>query len=159
MPRKKNSDDDVFNDPLFVQPAERKEVTPTIEVDGQYVERKTIRRDPLQIKARLYTQIGELLHQLEGATDEPITVRERIAALVAIGRLQDLLIEKGKDEDENAGSAVRKYQNAFTKNGSRGRKKAARSAGDKLLLESDSEWGNGIDGDNPDAEADSDTAS
>lgn len=141
MPRKKALDDDI-DVPMYPPPAPRKEPTPTILVDGQAVGRRTIKRDPLQVKARLYTQIGELLHQLEGATDEPITVRERIAALVAIGRLQDLLIEKGKDEDDVAGSAVRKYESAFRKtNGVGGRKKISRStAGDKLELESDSGW-------------------
>ena len=69
-----------------------------------------------------------------------------IAALVAIGRLQDLMIEKGKDEDENAGSSVRKYSEAFTKNGARRRTKVGRSpAGDKLDLESIGGGGEGDD--------------
>lgn len=140
MPKKKELDEELLSN---FMPAERKPVTETILIDGLTVARNSIRRDPLQVKARLYTQIGELLHQLEGATDEPITVRERIAALVAIGRLQDLLIEKGKDEDENAGSAIRKYQSAF-KNGSGGRKKVARSPA-RDLVESNSKWNDGLD--------------
>lgn len=151
MPRKslKTITDDIVklagDDDLI---PERKQVTPTVLVDGYEVERKSIKRDPLQLKVRLYTQIGELLHQLEGATDEPITVRERIAALVAIGRLQDLLIEKGKDEDEHAGSAIRKYAGAF-KNDTGGRKKVARSSARDNALESNRDWGDesGLDTD------------
>lgn len=125
-----------INDFPELAPPERISPTPTTLVDGHTVARTTIKSDPLQLKTRLYIQIGELLHQLEGATDEPITVRERIAALVAVGRLQDLLIEKGKDEDEHTGSAVRKYEGVFKKNGA-GRRTTIRrgSAGDKLELE------------------------
>lgn len=141
MPARKRKDEDEAADGVPFTPAERLEIVPVISVDGQSVARSNIKRDPLQLKARLYTQIGELLHQLEGATDEPITVRERIAALVAIGRLQDLLIEKGKDEDEHAGSAIRKYQTAF-KNGAGRRKKIS---GSSDLAESDHNWGDDAD--------------
>lgn len=143
MPRKKKDDDEELDNTSFHIAAERKEVTTNISIDGQTVARNTIKRDPLQLKVRLYAQVGELLHQLEGATDEPITVRERIAALVAIGRLQDLLLEKAKDDDENAGSAIRKYASAFTENGASRRKKTIGFS----LVESDSRSGDRLDDD------------
>jgi hypothetical protein len=99
------------------------------EVNLKSISRGSIVRDPLQIKVRLYIQIGEVLRQLEnneGTDGEQVTIRERIAALTAIGRLQSVLIDKGKDDDDIAGSSVRKYESAF-KNGARGRKRAVRS--------------------------------
>lgn len=118
-------------------------------VDGQPVSRGSIPRDPLNLKIRLYVQIGELLHVLEAGEgdDGPVTLRERVAALTAIGRLQNLLIDKAKDDDENAGSAVRKYARAFT-NGARGRKKIAGSPA--KLISSDREWGDESDADGDD---------
>jgi hypothetical protein len=98
----------------------------TLVVDGQPVTRGSIARDPLHLKLRLYIQIGEMLRQLEG-DGEAVTMRERIAALTAIGRLQNLLVDKGKDDDDTAGSAVRKYEGAF-QNGPGKRKKIARPA-------------------------------
>ena len=117
----------------------------SIMVGDQPVSRGTIPHDPLKLKVRLYLQIGELLRQLEdddSPDGEPITIRERTAALTAIGRLQNVLIDKGKDDDDLAGSSVRKYEAAF-KNGARRRTKISRSrSGDKLELDrgGDSGW-------------------
>jgi len=78
--------------------------------------------DPLNINARLYAQLGKMLDQLE-AGDSMITLRERIAALIAVGRLQ--VIFKGlrsKDpESHSVGTTVSRYSNVFAKNAARGR--------------------------------------
>lgn len=114
-------------------PIDPKTVTP----DGQSITRRSITRDPLNLKIRLYIQISEMLCQLE--EDDDVTIRERIAALAAVGRLQGLLIDKSKDEDENVGSAVRKYETAFKNKNvvSNKRKNNARSNPE---LESDNQW-------------------
>jgi hypothetical protein len=78
--------------------------------------------DPLNVNARLYAQLGKMLDQLE-EEDSTITLRERIAALIAVGRLQ--VIFKGlRSEDRgayNVGTTVNRYSNVFAKNASRGR--------------------------------------
>ena len=81
--------------------------------------------DPLSINVRLYHQVSEMLHQLENSPN--ITLRERIAALVAIGRIQVLFVNlrKEKFDDASAGSSVRKYATAFKTHDTRGRKKIA----------------------------------
>jgi hypothetical protein len=71
--------------------------------------------DPLDVNGRLYRQIGALLDQLEQA--ENLGVRDRIAALVAIGRIQTMFVglrKETKDDRSEAGSAVRKFKTAFT---------------------------------------------
>lgn len=124
-------------------------ITKPVLIDGEQVTKGAIPRDPLKLKLRLYIQVAELLHALETGQgdDGPVTMRERIAALTAIGRLQAALIDKAKDDDENAGSAIRKYASAFTKNGAGRRKKTAGPPRDELLLESDSGGGDGLDSD------------
>jgi hypothetical protein len=118
----------------------------TLVVDGQAVTRGSIARDPLQIKLRLYIQIGEMLRQLEAGDDGEVSIRERIAALTAIGRLQNLLVDKGKDDDDTAGSAVRKYEGAF-KNGTGKRKTVARST---AVKPEPTGWDDGDDADRDD---------
>lgn len=85
-------------------------------------------RDPLDINGRLYKQVSELLTQLE--TGEHITLKERVAALVAISRIQYVFVNLRKEKvgDTDAGAAVRKYATAFTKDAARGRKKTTRPA-------------------------------
>jgi hypothetical protein len=80
--------------------------------------------DPLGVNVRLYNQISEILHHLE--TDERVTLKERIAALIAIGRIQIMFMgmRKEKIHDASAGSSVRKYQKVF-ENGPGRRKKLA----------------------------------
>jgi hypothetical protein len=85
--------------------------------------------DPLAINPRLYRQISNLLDDLERG-DEDISIRERIAALVAIGRLQTIFVglrKETKDGTGSAGSAVRKYSKAFTHaaGGAKGRPRSA----------------------------------
>lgn len=85
--------------------------------------------DPKSINARLYNQVSELLTQLE--TGEHVTLKERIAALVAIGRMQVIFLNlrlKDKADDTAAGSTVRKYTTAFQAHDARRRKAVAGSA-------------------------------
>lgn len=85
-------------------------------------------RDPLNITGRLYNQVAELLKQLEEG--EHITLKERVAALVAISRIQIVFLNlrKEKDDGADAGSTVRKYATAFTKDAVSRRKKTTRPA-------------------------------
>ena len=85
--------------------------------------------DSLKVNERLYRQIAKVLDDLEQRGDE-LTIRDRIAALVAVGRIQTIFVSLRKEhqDDGNAGSAVRKYSGAFTAkapNATRSRKKAA----------------------------------
>jgi hypothetical protein len=88
------------------------------------VDRTPHKNDPLNVNARLYHQLDRLLDQLE--TGEHITLRERVQALIAVGRLQVMFLglrkEKNPDDAAAAGSAVRKYSKAFTH--ASGRRKA-----------------------------------
>ena len=73
--------------------------------------------DPEQVNQRLYKQVSVLLRQLED--DDPdegmITIRERIAGLIAIGRIQQLFITMRKATgDVGAGSTVKKFAAAFS---------------------------------------------
>ena len=90
--------------------------------------------DSLKVNERLYRQIAKVLDDLEQRGDE-LTIRDRIAALVAVGRIQTIFasLRKEHQEDDNAGSAVRKYSGAFAakaKNGTSSRKKATRRSSD-----------------------------
>jgi hypothetical protein len=67
--------------------------------------------DPSSLAPRLYNQVAALLTQLE--TGENITMRERVQALIAVGRLIQLFDKRG-ESDERAGESVRKYESAFT---------------------------------------------
>lgn len=151
MPRKAKEGDVNFEMPPTELPPDHPAVgvSKPVLIDGEQVTKGAIPRDPLKVKMRLYIQVAELLHALETGQgdDGPVTMRERIAALTAIGRLQAALIDKAKDDDENAGSAIRKYASAFTKNGAGRRKKTAGPASHELVLESDSGGGDGLDGD------------
>ena len=71
--------------------------------------------DPDQVNQRLYKQVSALLSQLEEKDSRSkVTMRERIAALIAVGRLQDLFAKMRKATgDVGAGTTVRKYQATF----------------------------------------------
>lgn len=91
--------------------------------------------DALDVNGRLYRQISKLLDQLDEGDEgaEPITIRERIAALVAIGRIQVMFMGLRKEDrgDSSGGTKVRKYSTAFqAANANRRGKTAARSARD-----------------------------
>ena len=97
--------------------------------------------DPLNVNGRLYQQMSYLLDQVE--TDPAITFRERLAAVIAIGRIQVMFVNLRKEssDDGTSGSAVRKYATAF-KNAGRGRKKIARSSTPAITDQSDDDdWG------------------
>ena len=79
---------------------------------------KAISSDPLDVNARLYRQIARLLDDLEAADrDERMTMPQRIAALIAVGRVQTIFanLRKNAFNDGSAGSEIRKYSAAFAK--------------------------------------------
>lgn len=91
--------------------------------------------DPLDIHGRLYQQVGYLLDQLEerdkgtdGELSIKITLKERIAALIAVGRIMTIFstLRRREPDDPDAGKSVRKYQGAFTKPNEAGRGKTGR---------------------------------
>ena len=88
--------------------------------------------DSHSINARLMNQVSRVLDDLEDR-NLPIGPKERIMALLAIGRLQMLFVamrKRGGDSD-NAGSSVRKYSKAFKTHASgRGAKAARRGVAD-----------------------------
>jgi hypothetical protein len=86
--------------------------------------------DPLNVNGRLYKEISKLLDDLarkpkwnkDGEMIEGVTTRERIAAIMAIGRIQTVFVglrKETKGNERGAGSAVRKYSKAFTDAASR----------------------------------------
>lgn len=86
--------------------------------------------DPLNINARLYAQVGKLLDSLE-KNDKNLGLKDRIAALIAVGRVQTIFValrKEHKGDGSRSGSRVKKYASAFKTNVARGRKKAAGSA-------------------------------
>lgn len=107
--------------------------------------------DPHDINVRLARQVSILLEQLEQG--DHVTIKDRFQALMAIARIQYVFVglRKEKLDEPAAGTSVRRYQAAFTKNDPRGRKKAARTtvAAARAEPEPDSEWLNndGEDGD------------
>ncbi|HEY2530287.1 MAG TPA: hypothetical protein VGJ20_20515 [Xanthobacteraceae bacterium] len=90
--------------------------------------------DPLNVNQRLYRQVAKLLDQLENldkSGEVRITLKERIAALVAIGRIQTIFmgLRKENADEPTAGSSVRKYAGNFKGTGdTRRRTKGSRPA-------------------------------
>ena len=117
--------------------------------------------DPKSINQRLYDQVDVLLKQLERGGDEIVTLKERIAALIAIGRVQIMFVglrkEKFDDDAGRAGSAVRKYAGAFAADDARRRTQRARAdaADDSAGLGGNGEGGHPY-GDDEDDGADPD---
>lgn len=76
--------------------------------------------DPRNVNSRLYNQIATLLDDLE-AEDirEKLDIKERIAAIIAIGRIQIMFVNLRKENPNvarpraGAGSTARKYASAF----------------------------------------------
>jgi hypothetical protein len=89
-------------------------------------------RDPKDLRGRLYNQIDLLLGQLEDPDRSGrITLRERVTALIAVGRLQIMFVAMRKEkapDDTVAGSSVRKYATAFANDARRGTKRAGSAA-------------------------------
>lgn len=77
--------------------------------------------DPKNVNGRLYNQIHRLLEAVEQADKNPageegISIRERIAMIIAVARIQTVFVALRKEkQDDNAiaGSKVRKYQTTF----------------------------------------------
>ena len=74
--------------------------------------------DRLNVNARLYNQIAKLLDDLEEQdAEDPLDIKVRIAALIAIGHIQKMFMDLRKEnldgDPTRAGSAVRKYSRAF----------------------------------------------
>lgn len=89
--------------------------------------------DPRDINGRLYHQIHRLLEEVEKPdVDENVTIRERIAMIIAVARIQTVFITLRKEKQENdefAGSKVRRYAGSFKTNDARRGAKTAGSAG------------------------------
>ncbi|HEY2231441.1 MAG TPA: hypothetical protein VGI22_27640 [Xanthobacteraceae bacterium] len=93
--------------------------------------------DPEDVNKRLYMQVSALLTQLEERESRAkITMRERIAALIAVGRLQQVFaaLRKANPHDPNRGSTVRKYATAFAPDAA-GRRKAGGRSGERAESE------------------------
>lgn len=71
--------------------------------------------DPLDINGRLYNQVARLLDDMEAADrDDKMTMPQRIAALIAVGRVQKMFQDLRKGEfNAGAGSAIDRYATAF----------------------------------------------
>lgn len=85
--------------------------------------------DPLDINKRLYNQIGKLLDDMEAADrDERMTMPQRIAALIAVGRVQKMFLDLRKGEfSVGGGTAISRYSQAFAgADAARGREDYAR---------------------------------
>jgi hypothetical protein len=103
--------------------------------------------DPKNINGRLYDQISKLLDQLESKN---VTLRERVAALIAVGRVQTIFmgLRKERRDPDLAGSKVRQYSGQFAANAARQRGSAARPAPEPA----DDEWTDIESDDEPDDE-------
>lgn len=90
------------------------------------------KRDPRNIRGGFYTEVAELLADIKSGresrvpSEERITLRERIAAMALIGRMLSVLGIGAKEDNDDAGSSVRKYTTAFAAHDAGRRKKAAR---------------------------------
>lgn len=71
--------------------------------------------DPLDLNGRTYKQLSKLLDDMEAADrDETMTFPQRIAALIAVARVQKMFQDIRKSETyAGAGSAITKYAEAF----------------------------------------------
>lgn len=80
--------------------------------------------DPKNVNGRLYNAISTLLDNFDD-----MSVREQVATVAAIARIQVLFIKlrEEKIESANAGTAVKRYEKAFEANAARKRKRVAGS--------------------------------
>ena len=116
--------------------------------------------DPLNVNARLYKQVSKLLDDLDAppikkkvgtgkaakvVEEDAVSMRERIAALTAIARIQIGFITlraEDQSDERTSGSAVRKYATAFKDAGRRGTPRRAAAAAEPL---GDDDLGGGDD--------------
>lgn len=121
--------------------------------------------DPKNVNGRLYDQIDILLSYLEerdaAAEDDGVrvTLKERIAVLIAIARIQVAFVGLRKEktpDDDVPGSAVRKYATAFANDARRRTKPVGRRTNVVAKPEPDDDNGEGLgsfaEDDDPDAE-------
>lgn len=116
--------------------------TPRRIASGKPEHNKTETGDHLNIQSRLYNQIGRLLDDLERADrDEVMTQPQRVAALIAVGRVLTIFaaLRKGEFDYGNAGSAVRRYSQAFAKTADGVGSRAANSRSASFDLDSGSD--------------------
>ena len=94
------------------------------------------------VKDRIYEQIDILLTQLESVGEEDhVTLKERVAALMAITRIEQIFNPTKKEiEDERAGSTVKQYATAFAQDATRRRKAGARSGTDGANEPEPDDW-------------------
>jgi len=105
--------------------------------------------DPDNLNARLYRECSDLLDDIHAHRDD-LTVRDRITALVAIGRMQTIFmgLRKEKGASDNVGSSVRKYAAAFSKDAAHQREAGASRTTDAAAGSDDlgiSDWGSDPD--------------
>ena len=83
--------------------------------DGLLPESKPTTADPLSLNQRLYKQVGKLLDDMEAADrDETMTFPQRISALIAVARVQKMMMDLKKGEfDVGRGTAIDRYATAF----------------------------------------------
>ena len=96
--------------------------------------------DPHHIRPRLLKQVSKLLTMME--EQDHLTVRERVQALVAISRIEQIFLMiriKEPDESDRAGAVVKKYAAAFT-HADGGRASHARAAAKPVESEPDDSW-------------------
>lgn len=100
---------------------------------------KVEKADTYNIRPRLLRQVSVLLTQLEDG--EHITLRERVQALVAIGRMEQIFValKKAEPDESDRGTAVRKYETVFSNAAGR-RKAVAGSARPAADPEPDDSW-------------------
>lgn len=90
--------------------------------------------DPLNVNTRLYNQIARLLDELEDRdARQNLDIKERIAAMIAIGRIQTIFLNLRLKENTGgtgSGSAVKRYAAAFKNDARRGATRARSAAAD-----------------------------
>lgn len=111
-------------------------------------ENKVEKADTYNIRPRLLRQVSVLLSQLEAGAH--ITLRERVQALVAIGRIEQIFValKKAEPDESNRGATVTKYATAFTDAASR-RKTGAGAI--RAVPEPDDSWFETDDADTDDS--------
>jgi len=89
--------------------------------------------DPLNVNERIYRQCALVLDQLEDKK-ATITFKDRLTAIVYMGRMQTMFMGLRKEhrDEPTAGSAVRKYADAFKAHDARGRAQDTGPADDDI---------------------------
>lgn len=93
--------------------------------------------DPKNLNGRLYDAMSRLLD-----TFDDMTVREQVATVSAIARIQMtwIKIRENANATANSGTTVKRYEKAFAANATRKRKPLARPDFDGLLGDDELEY-------------------